>query len=133
MKMHCFQEQKLRAQIKTLWNRILKIDKNRETYPSTKDEKTSAPKKMQTATTGPTTCKVEEQQTSEQPRRAQTASAGPQLCKFESNKNQNHGKKQQTRMEHKSRDVGHEQNCIARHMYNKHLRLAELLGKQLRQ
>jgi hypothetical protein len=116
-----------------VWNRILKITKNRETYPSTKDEKTSTPKKMKTATTGPTPCKVEEQQTSEQPRRARTASAGPQLCKFESNKNQNHRMKQRTRMEHKSRDVGHEQNCIARHLYNKHLRLEELLGKQLRQ
>ena len=45
------------------------------------------PQKLQTATTGPTGCKVEEQQTSEQPRRARTASAGPQLCKVESNKN----------------------------------------------
>jgi hypothetical protein len=36
-------------------------------------------------------------------------------------------------MEHKSRDVGHEQNCIARHLYNKHLIWAEILGKQLRQ
>ena len=116
-----------------VWKKILKITKNRETYPSTKDEKTLAPKKMQTATTSPTTCKVEEQQTSEQPRRARTTSAGPQLCKVESNKNQNHGMKQRTRMEHKSRDASHEQNGIARHLYNKHLRLVELLGKQLRQ
>ena len=90
------------------------------------------PQKLQTATTGPTTCKVEEQQTSEQPQRSRTASAGPQLCKVESNKNHNHGTKQRTRMEHKSRDTDHEQNCIARHLYNKHLRLAELLGKKLR-
>jgi hypothetical protein len=133
MKTHCFQEQKLRAHTKMVWNKILKITKNRETHPSTKDEKTLTPKKMQTATTGPTTCKVEEQKTSEQPRRARTASVGPQLSKVESNKNQNHGTKQRTRMEHKSRDVRHEQNCIARHLYNKHLRQAELLGKQLRQ
>ena len=91
------------------------------------------PQNVQTATTNPIACKVEEQQTSEQPRRARTASAGSQLCKVESNKNQNHGTKQRTRMEHKSRDVGHEQNYIARHLYNKHLRLTELLGKQLRQ
>jgi hypothetical protein len=133
MKTHCFQEQKLRAQTKMVWNRILKITKNRETYPSTKDEKTSVPKTMQTATTGPIACKFEEQQTSKQPRRARTASAGPQLYKIKSNKNQNHGTKQQTRMEHKRRDVIHEQNFIARHLYNKHLRLEELLGKQLRQ
>jgi hypothetical protein len=90
------------------------------------------PQKLQTATTGPTTCKVEEQQTSEQPRRARTASAGPQLCKVESNKNQNHGTKQRTRIEHSSSDADHERNCIATHLYNKHLRLPELLGKQLR-
>jgi hypothetical protein len=88
--------------------------------------------KLQTATTCPTTCKVEEQQTSEQPRRARTASAGPQLCKVESNKNQNHGTKQRTRIDHSSNDVDHERNCVAMHLYNKHLRLAELLGKQLR-
>ena len=45
---------------------------------------TTQPKKLQTATTGPTTCKVEEQQTNEQPRRGPTATAGPQLCKVES-------------------------------------------------
>jgi hypothetical protein len=77
-----------------VWNRILKISKNKETYPSIKDEKTLAPKKMQIAITSPTTCKVEEQQTSEQPQRARTTSAGPQICKVESNKNQNHGTKQ---------------------------------------
>jgi hypothetical protein len=45
----------------------LKNNKNKETYPSNKNEKSSTPKKLQTATTGPTACKVEEQQTSEQP------------------------------------------------------------------
>jgi hypothetical protein len=37
------------------------------------------PKSLQTTTKGPTTCKVEEQQTSEQA----TATLGPQLCKVE--------------------------------------------------
>jgi hypothetical protein len=45
---------------------------------------------LQTATTGPTDCKVEEQKTSEQPRRGPTAAAGPQLCKVESNNNNQH-------------------------------------------
>jgi hypothetical protein len=90
------------------------------------------PQKLQTATTGPTGCKVEEQQTSEQPRRARTASAGPQLCKVESNRNQNHGTNQQTKIKHSSRDVDDEQNCIATHLYNNHLTLPELLGEQLR-
>jgi hypothetical protein len=45
---------------------------------------------LQTATTGPTACKVEEQQTSEQPQRGPTAAAGPQLCKVESNNNNQH-------------------------------------------
>jgi hypothetical protein len=87
---------------------------------------------MQTATTGPTTCKVEKQQTSEQPRRARTAIAGPQLCKVESNKNQNHGTKHQTRIKHLSSDADHERNYIATHLYNNHLTLPEMLGKQLR-
>jgi hypothetical protein len=65
-----------------VWNRILKINKNRETYPSTKDEKTSVPRKMQTTKIGPTTCKVEEQQTSEQPQRYQTASARLNFAKL---------------------------------------------------
>jgi hypothetical protein len=90
------------------------------------------PQKLQTATTGPTACKVEKKQTSEQPQRARIAIAGPQLCKVESNKNQNHGTKHQTRIEHSSSDADHEHNCIATHLYNNHLTLPELLGKQLR-
>jgi hypothetical protein len=58
------------------------------------------PQKLQTATTGPTTCKVEEQQISEQSRRGPTATAGPQLCKVESNKNKNHGMNQRTSIDH---------------------------------
>jgi hypothetical protein len=54
------------------------------------------PQNLQTATTGPTTCKVEEQQTSEQA----TATAGPQLCKVESNKNKKHGMNQRTSINH---------------------------------
>ena len=41
------------------------------------------PQNLKTTTTGPTTCKVEEQQTNE----LATATVGPQLCKVESNKN----------------------------------------------
>ena len=48
------------------------------------------PQNLQTVTTSPTTCKVEEQQTSEQPRRGPTVAAGPQLCKVESNNNNQH-------------------------------------------
>jgi hypothetical protein len=88
--------------------------------------------KLQTATTGPTGCKVEEHQTSEQPRRARTASAGPQLFKVESNRNQNHGTNQRTRIEHSNSDDDNERNCIATHMYNNHLTLPDLLGGQLR-
>jgi hypothetical protein len=74
MKTHGFQEQKLRAQTKMVYNIIwrqelppLENNKNRETCPSIKDDQSSVPKKLQTARGGPTTCKVEEQQTSEQP------------------------------------------------------------------
>jgi hypothetical protein len=49
------------------------------------------PQKLQTTTTYPTTCKVEEQQTNEQPQRGPNTNAGPQLCKVESKKNKNHG------------------------------------------
>jgi hypothetical protein len=48
------------------------------------------PQNLQTATTGPTACKVEEQQTNEQA----TTTTGPQLCKVESNKNKKHGTNQ---------------------------------------
>jgi hypothetical protein len=48
------------------------------------------PQNLQTATTGPTTCKVEEPQTSVQA----TATAGPQLCKVELNKNKKQGMNQ---------------------------------------
>jgi hypothetical protein len=58
------------------------------------------PQNLQTATTGPTTCKVEEQQTNEQPRRGPTATAGPQLCKVESNNNKQHGTNQRTSINH---------------------------------
>jgi hypothetical protein len=40
--------------------------------------------------------------------------------------------KHQTRIKHLSNDVDHERNCIATHLYNNHLTLPELLGKQLR-
>ena len=55
---------------------------------------------LQTTTTGPTTCKVEEQQTRGQPRRGPTATAGPQLYKVESNKNKNHETNQRTSINH---------------------------------
>jgi hypothetical protein len=51
---------------------------------------------LQTVTTGPTACKVEVQQTSEQPRRGPTAIVGCQLCKVESNNNNKHRTNQQT-------------------------------------
>jgi hypothetical protein len=61
---------------------------------------TPQPPKMQTTTTGPTTCKFEEQKTSEQPRRGPIATPGPQLCKVESKKNKYHGTNQRTSIDH---------------------------------
>jgi hypothetical protein len=76
MKTHGFQEHKLRAQRKFFCNRIL-----REGLPPLKNSNEmmaqkltrqrrmtrAKPQKLQTSTTGPTTCKVEEEQTIEQP------------------------------------------------------------------
>jgi hypothetical protein len=103
MKTHGFQEHKLRAQRKMVCNKISRqglppLKNTNETMaPKLTRQRgmtTAQPQKLQTATTGPTTCKVEEQQTSEQPRRGPTATAGPQLCKVESNKNKDHGMNQ---------------------------------------
>jgi hypothetical protein len=66
--------------------------------------KRAQPQNLQTATS-PTTCKVEEQQTSEQA----NATARPQLCKVESNKNKKHGMNQRTSINHQTSDVGGEQ------------------------
>jgi len=58
------------------------------------------PQNLQTATRGPKSCKVEEQQASEQPRRGPTATAGPHLCRVESNNNKQHGTNQRTSINH---------------------------------
>jgi hypothetical protein len=54
------------------------------------------PQNFQTATTCPTTFKVEEQQTNEQA----IATTGPQICKVESNKNKKHRMNQRTSINH---------------------------------
>jgi hypothetical protein len=74
MKTHGFQEHKLRAQRKMVCNRISRqglppLKNTNETMAQKLTRQrgmtTAQPQKLQTATTGPTTCKVEEQQTSD--------------------------------------------------------------------
>jgi hypothetical protein len=103
MKTHGFEEHKLRAQRNMVCNRIstqglLPLKNTNETMAQKLTRQrgmtTTQPQKLQTATTGLTTCKVEEQQTSEQPQRGPTTTAGPQLCKVESNKKKDYGTNQ---------------------------------------
>ena len=66
---------------------------------------------MQTTTTGPIACKVEEQKTSEQPRRGPTTAARPQICKVESNNNKKHRMNQWKSINQWTSNVGEEQYC----------------------
>jgi hypothetical protein len=66
---------------------------------------------LQNATIGPTTCKVDEQQTSEQPQSGPTAATRPQLSKVESNNNNQYRTNQQKSIDQWSSNAGEKLHC----------------------
>jgi hypothetical protein len=156
MNTHSFQEQKLREQRKMVcnkisWHRLPPLKNNNEMIARKltcqRGMTTAQTQKLQTVTTSPIACKVEEQQTSDNHEEVQLqlqdlnfaklnqtrtrimeqnseqASTTEPLMSAENNLAQFHCKQHHQKME---------RNCIATTLYNKHLRLSNLLGKHLR-